>query len=82
MRDLTDILVEPAVSPNDFIYTKFVTTVVVVVPQVTTKDFLASYEELTDNVIPYSAKKLNIPEKDGLTIWKVNLFNEKVEKKV
>lgn len=69
MRDLTDILVEPNVSPNDFIYTKFVTTVVVVVPLVMVEDFLSVYETLTSNVIPYSAKKLNAPEKDGLSIW-------------
>ena len=70
MRDLTDLLVEPSVSPNDFIYTKFITTVIVVVPVSSTEDFLGMYEEITKNVIPYSAKKFNnIPEKDGLAIW-------------
>ena len=69
MRDLTDILVEPNVSPNDFIYTKFVITAVVVVPSILTEEFLAAYESFTENVIPYSAKKLNVPEKDGLVVW-------------
>lgn len=40
-----------------------------VVPVVMIEDFLSIYETLTPNVIPYSAKKLNAPEKDGLSIW-------------
>jgi hypothetical protein len=65
------------VSQEDFIYTKFVTTVVVIVPQVSVKDFLQSYEWMTENVIPYSAKQLKVPEKDGLTIWYfLNLLKE------
>jgi len=38
-----------------------VTTVVVIVPAISVKEFLGSYEKLTQNVIPYSAKKLNVP---------------------
>lgn len=34
---------------------------------------------ITDYVVPGSAKKLNVPEKDNLTIWKVNIFTEKLE---
>ena len=69
MRDLTDILVEPNVSPQDFVYTKFITTLVVVVPAISCEDFKNAYATFTDYVIPHSAKKLNVPEKDGLTIW-------------
>jgi hypothetical protein len=39
------------------------------VPAIAIGDFRRSYEFITDNVIPYSAKQLKIPEKDGLTIW-------------
>lgn len=61
MRDLTDILVEPSVSPQDFVYTKFLTTLVVIVPTLNTEEFLANYALITDYVIPHSAKKLNVP---------------------
>ena len=62
-------MVEPAVNSNDFLETQFITTVVVVVPKIGENDFIANYETLTDNVIPYSAKKLGAPEKDGLNLW-------------
>ena len=66
---MTDVLVEPTVSPQDFIYTKFVTTVVVVVPVASIPEFQRDYAIVTDYVIPGSARKLNVPEKDGLSIW-------------
>lgn len=69
VKDLTDVLVEPLVSKNDFIFTKFITTVVVIVPATSINEFKTGYEMYTENVIPYSAKQLKIPEKDGLTIW-------------
>lgn len=69
VRDLTDVIVEPNVSPQDFVYTKFITTLVVIVPTVMCEEFKADYAMISDYVIPHSAKKLNIPEKDGLTIW-------------
>lgn len=78
IRDLTDVIVEPAVSPQDFIYSKFVTTVIVIVPVANIPEFQRDYAIVSDYVIPGSAKKLNIPEKDGLSIWRVNIFNEKV----
>ena len=69
MKDLADVLVEPSVKNSDFMYTKYITTVVVIVPLSQVFDFEENYELLTDNVIPKSAKKLNIPDKDGLGIW-------------
>jgi hypothetical protein len=36
------------------------------------EEFRRSYEFITDNVIPYSAKQLKIPEKDGLTLWYIH----------
>lgn len=42
---------------------------VCIVPVVLIEEFQRGYETVTENVIPYSAKKLKIPEKDGLTLW-------------
>lgn len=69
VKDLVDVLVEPAVRPSDFIYTQFVTTVILIVPVTIMDEFLAQYQLWTENVIPASAKRLGVPEKDGLTIW-------------
>lgn len=69
IRDLTDVLVEPNVKPEDFVYTKFVTTLIVIVPNVMCEDFSRDYALISDYVVPGSAKKLNVPEKDNLTIW-------------
>lgn len=69
MKDLNDVIVEPLAKEKDFIYTKFVTTLVCIVPVVAIEEFRRGYEMLTENVIPYSARQLKIPEKDGLTIW-------------
>ena len=34
MKDLNDVIVEPLAKEKDFIYTKFVTTVVCIVPSI------------------------------------------------
>ena len=60
---------EPAVSAQDFTYTKFITTLAVIVPASSEDEFKNGVYLYTDNVIPGSAKKLKVPEKDGLTIW-------------
>jgi V-type H+-transporting ATPase subunit C len=69
VKDLVDVLVEPAVKPSDFTYTKFISTVILIIPVTVVAEFEAQYQLWTENVIPGSAKKLGIPEKDGLTIW-------------
>jgi len=51
----------------------------VIVPNVLCDDFLRDHALISDYVVPGSAKKLNVPEKDNLTIWKVNIFNERIE---
>ncbi len=61
MKDLTDVIAEPNVKEKDFIYTRFVTTLVCIVPVLSIEEFKRSYEFLTDNVIPYSAKQLKVP---------------------
>lgn len=78
VKDLVDVLAEPNVKASDFIYTKFVTTVVLIVPVMVIDEFLIQYQFWTENVIPGSARRLAVPEKDGLTIWKVNLFTADV----
>jgi V-type H+-transporting ATPase subunit C len=55
VKDLTDLLVEPSVRPTDFIYTKFVTTLVLIVPTTSIADFKNQYELWTENVIPGTA---------------------------
>lgn len=69
MRDLTDVLVEPAINPQQFVYTKFVTSVIAIVPVANQADFQRDYAMLSDNVVPGSAVKLNVPDKDNLSIW-------------
>lgn len=61
IRDLTDILVEPQINPQDFVYTKFMTTLIVIVPTLSCEDFLRDYTEISEYVVPGSAKKLNVP---------------------
>lgn len=69
MKDLNDVLVEPHVKSSEFLYTKYITTVVVIVPVSQIPDFEDRYELLTGQVVPKSARRLNITEKDGLSIW-------------
>ena len=44
VKDLTDILVEPAVMVSDFIYTKFVNTIVLIIPISSIEEFKYQYE--------------------------------------
>lgn len=75
---MTDLLVEPNVSPRDFIYSKFITTLIVIVPTVSCIEFEQGHNSISNYVVPGSAKKLGVPEKDGLTVWKINVFTEKI----
>ena len=69
VKDLNDLLIEPVVKAKDFTNTRYVSTVVVIMNESQQKDFLQGYEELTANVVPKSAEKLSIPEKDALVMW-------------
>lgn len=77
--DLVDVLTPKVVICNgnehdDFIYTNCLTTVAVVLPRGTERDFLAVYESLTPTVIPKSAKCFkNLTDKDGNQLWRVVL---------
>jgi len=53
--------VEPFAKDKDFYYTRFVTTVVAIVPAMIIEDFKKTYQFISDNVIPYSAKLLKVP---------------------
>jgi len=59
---------------DDFIYSKFLTTVVVILTKGSEKDFLACYEKLSPTVVPQSAKCFTaLTDKDGNTAWRVVL---------
>jgi len=59
---------------DDFVYSKFLTTVVVVLSKGTEKEFLGSYESLTPQVVPGSAKCFtSLTDKEGTSIWRVVL---------
>jgi hypothetical protein len=42
---------------------------VVIVPTSSEDEFRQNYVTISDYVVPGSAKKLRVPEKDGLTLW-------------
>jgi hypothetical protein len=53
--------VEPVVKSKDFISSKYVSTLVVIMNSSQEADFLDCYEYLTENVVPGSALKLSVP---------------------
>lgn len=61
VKDLIDVLIEPNVKASDFIYTKFVNTIVLIVSVPVIDDFLSQYQFWTENVIPGSARRLAVP---------------------
>ena len=63
------MIVDGTVKAKDFHYTQFVSTVVCVVPVVNIQQFQEGYWRVSDYVVPDSAKKLKIAEKDGLSLW-------------
>lgn len=78
-KDLMDVLTPSTVSESDFVKTEHIITVCVIVPRGQDKDFLASYERMESNVVPMSAKKLSVTDKDGNTLWRVMLFPTSLE---
>lgn len=61
VKDLNDLLVEPVVKAKDFLSTKYISTLVVIMNASQEKDFVEYYESLTENVVPGSAAKLTVP---------------------
>eukprot|EP00932_Pfiesteria_piscicida_P021240 SRR837773.8035.p2 GENE.SRR837773.8035~~SRR837773.8035.p2 ORF type:complete len:261 (-),score=104.60 SRR837773.8035:86-868(-) len=84
-RDLVDVLTPDVVKMNgtaddDFIYTEHLTTVAVIVPRGGDKDFLGSYENFAEHVVPGSAKKFTgLDDKDGNSLWRIVCFKSCVE---
>jgi V-type H+-transporting ATPase subunit C len=65
---------------DDYIKTEHLSTVFVILPRGSDKEFLASYESMSEGVVPMSAQKFaDLDDKDGNSIWRVILFNTGVD---
>lgn len=84
-RELVDVLTPEEVTmkgsaDDDFIYTDHLTTVVVILPRGTDKEFLGAYERLHENVVPRSAKCFpKLGDKDGNSLWRVVMMRNCVD---
>ncbi|KAJ4974626.1 hypothetical protein NE237_007800 [Protea cynaroides] len=67
VRDLSDL-----VKPEDIITSEHLVTLLAIVPKFSQKDWLSSYETLTDYVVPRSSKKLH--EDNEYALYTVTLF--------
>jgi len=72
VRELSDV-----VKPESIIDSEYLTTLLVVVPKSAAKDWLASYEELTENVVPRSSDLLF--SDNEFHLYNVILFKNKVD---
>ncbi|XP_023551222.1 V-type proton ATPase subunit C [Cucurbita pepo subsp. pepo] len=68
VRDISNL-----VKPEDIIISEHLTTLLVVVPKYSQKEWLSSYETLTSYVVPRSSKKLY--EDNEYALYSVTLFN-------
>lgn len=83
-RDLIDVVTPDVVKANgsaddDFISTEHLATVPVMLPRGSDDEFLKQYESFQDNIVPMSARKFNVDDKDGNTLWRVVMFKSAVE---
>jgi V-type H+-transporting ATPase subunit C len=78
-RDLVDVLLPSKVNAEDFVDTENMCTVIVVVPQGTEKDFMASYSTMAEFIVPDSAKKLPFEDKEHNSLYRVVLFRKAVD---
>lgn len=90
-RDLVDVLTPDVVKKNgnaddDFIMTEYLTTIPIILPRGSEKDFLASYESFTKEVhpgggvVPMSARKFaGLDDKDGNSVWRCVVFKKSAE---
>jgi len=72
VRSLVDL-----VKDSDLVNTEYMTTLLVVVPKSLTKEWLASYETLTNYVLPRSSKQ--IAEDNEYALFAVTLFKRVAE---
>ncbi len=63
--ELVDVLTPEIVSPDDFVNKEHLTTVLVIVPKGSEKDFLECYEKSDAFVVPRSAKQFMKLDKSG-----------------
>jgi len=77
--DLNDILTPEVVTPEDFVETEHLTTVLVIVPKQDDKRWLANYEQLSSLVVPKSAKAFRASDKEGNILYRVIVFKKEVE---
>lgn len=86
--DFVDVLTPDIVSNDDFILKEHLTTVLVIVQEDGSKEFLESYERMDECVVPRSAKRFEkmvngkltpISDKDGNSLWRVVLFKKAVD---
>lgn len=80
-RDMDDIMTPAVVdqfrkenNEQPFYYTDYFTTVCLALAKGAQKDFLSEYEQSVNDVVPQSAKKFPVDDKDGNTMWRVVLF--------
>lgn len=86
-RELVDVLTPDVVvagarpsAEDDFVYSDYVTTVVVILPRGADDEFLKCYEFMTENVVPTSAKHFkNLDDKEGNMVWRVVMFRSAVD---
>jgi V-type H+-transporting ATPase subunit C len=84
-RDLVDVLTPEVVrmhgtADDDFIYTEYLTTVVVILSRGSDTEFLKVYESLCESVVPKSAKHFKgLDDKDGNSVWRVVMFKSVAE---
>eukprot|EP00930_Biecheleria_cincta_P101345 TRINITY_DN92984_c0_g1_i1.p1 TRINITY_DN92984_c0_g1~~TRINITY_DN92984_c0_g1_i1.p1 ORF type:complete len:407 (-),score=92.55 TRINITY_DN92984_c0_g1_i1:128-1348(-) len=81
-KDLIDVLTPDVVKAtngheDDFIMTEHLTTIPVILPRGSEEEFLATYETMSENIVPMSARKFRGPgceDKDGNSLWRVVMF--------
>lgn len=77
--DLNDVLTPEVVSPDDFVETEHLTTLLLVISKLLEKQFIATYESLAKFVVPQSAKKFRADDKEGNSLYRVIVFKREEE---
>lgn len=78
-RDLVDLLTPQSVQEGDFVYSEHLTTLVVVVPRGADPEFLAQYASFDQYVVPESAQRIAVDDKEGNSLWRVVMFKTAVD---
>ncbi|KAF8820165.1 putative vacuolar ATP synthase subunit C [Cardiosporidium cionae] len=78
-RDLVDVLTPTVVKNDDFIETEHLSTVIVYIPRGLENEWMNVYETLQEFVVPRSAKRFNLKEKEGGSLWRVIVFKSAIE---